>query len=70
MRNQGMTLPTFVRENYEAHEWRHAIAILQQDFSSEYNELLDVLTRLRLRRSWIVVGGGSKSELAKWLDSE
>jgi hypothetical protein len=32
--------------------------------------LMEVLTVLRVRKSWITVGGGNKSELAKWLDKE
>ncbi|MDD2235796.1 MAG: BglII/BstYI family type II restriction endonuclease [Kiritimatiellae bacterium] len=62
--------PTFIKENYEIHEWRHACAILRQDFPDEYNDLLDVLTRFRLRKSHISVGGGRKSEVAGWIDTE
>jgi hypothetical protein len=25
-------LPAFIREHYEVHEWKHACAILHQDF--------------------------------------
>jgi hypothetical protein len=63
-------LPTFIQENYELHEWRHATAILQHDFPAEYADIIDVLSRLRLRNTWIGVGGGNKSELAKWIDRE
>ena len=62
--------PKFIRENYETHQWRHACAILRQDFPSEYADLIDVLTRFRLRKSHIAVGGGRKSEVAGWIDSE
>ena len=63
-------LPKFIRENYELHEWRHATAILQNDFPDEYADVVDVLSRLRLRKSWLDVGGGNKTELAKWIDRE
>jgi hypothetical protein len=63
-------LPKFVLENYEVKEWRHASAILENDFPQEYQDLMEVLTILRVRKSWITVGGGNKSELAKWLDKE
>ncbi len=63
-------LPAFIRENYELHEWRHAAAILRYDFPGEYADIVDVLSRLRLRKSWIGVGGGNKTELAKWIDKE
>ena len=64
------TLPEFVRENYEVHEWRHALAILRQDFPGEYADVLDVLTRFRLLRSWLTVGGGRKSKVSEWIDGE
>jgi hypothetical protein len=63
-------LPSFVRENYEIHEWRHACAVLAQDFSTELNDLIDVLTRFRLKKSWITVGGGNKSQVSNWIDGE
>jgi len=63
-------LPRFLRENYEVHEWRHATAILKNDFPNEFRDVTEVLTRFRLRKSWIEVGGGNKSQLAKWLDAE
>lgn len=63
-------LPKFIRENYEVHEWKHACAILSQDFPKEWQELCDVLTRFRLKKSWIAVGGGNKSNLADWIDAE
>jgi hypothetical protein len=63
-------LPSFIREHYEIHEWRHACAILKQDFPIELNDLIDVLTRLRLRKSWITVGGGNKSQVSNWIDGE
>lgn len=63
-------LPNFIRENYEVHEWKHASAILSQDFPNEWRELCDVLTRFRLYSGWISVGGGNRSELAGWIDTE
>ncbi|HRD66123.1 MAG TPA: hypothetical protein PKY50_08205 [Candidatus Competibacter sp.] len=55
-------LPGFVRENDEIHEWRHACAILSQDFSAELKDPIDVPVRFRLRKSWITAGGGNKSQ--------
>lgn len=63
-------LPAFIRDNYEIHEWRHACAILRQDFSKEYNEICDVLSRFRLNKSHINVPGGRKSQVAEWIDSQ
>ena len=67
---QAELLPSFILENYEVHEWRHALAILRQDFRQEYGEMCDVLTRFRLRKSWITVGGGRKSKVSEWIDGE
>ncbi len=61
-------LPPFVRDNYEYHEWKHASAILTQDFPQEWRDLCDLLTAFRLRRSWITVGGGNKSRLSDFID--
>jgi len=63
-------LPSFIRENYEIHEWRHACAILREDFQQEYKDICDVLTRFRLLKSHIAVGGGGKTKVSKWIDSE
>jgi len=62
--------PKFIEQNYEIHEWRHAVAILRTDFPQEYSEICDVLGRFRLRKSWIEVGGGRKSGIADWIDGE
>ena len=61
--------PSFIAENYEIHEWRHASAILRNDFPEEYADICDVLTSFRLRKSHIAVGGGRKSEVAASIDS-
>jgi len=63
-------LPASIREHYEVHEWRHALAILRQDFPSEYTDVCDVLSRFRLSKSWIAVGGGRKSKVSEWIDTE
>lgn len=63
-------LPPFIIENYEIHEWRHALAILRTDFRQELDNIVDVLTRFRLQKSWITVGGGRKSKVSEWIDGE
>lgn len=61
-------LPEFVREHYECYEWKHASAILSQDFPSEWQDLLDLLYDFRLKKSWISSGGGNKSRLSAYID--
>lgn len=62
-------LPEFVRQDYEVLEWKHASAILQTDFSTEWNEITEVLTSLRVLRSHIVVGGGGRSKITQSIDT-
>ena len=58
----------FVLTNYEIHEWRHAKAILDNDFPSEWTDIIDVLFSFRLMRSSILKPGGRKSPIANALD--
>ena len=60
--------PHDIHERFEIHEWRHASAILRHDFAPEWGHLLEMLCAFRLRKSWIVKGGGNKSELSRWVD--
>ncbi|MBY0350544.1 MAG: restriction endonuclease [Tabrizicola sp.] len=61
-------LPKFISDHYECYEWKHASAILTQDFPSEWADLVDLLTTFRLRKSWIIRGGGNKTELSTHID--
>lgn len=63
-------LPDFLLPNYEVHEWKHACAILFQDFPQEWDEIVATLTEFRFRRSWITVGGGRKSKIPEAIDRE
>ena len=62
-------LPLFIKENYEVHEWRHACAVLYSDFRNEWKDIIDVLTEFRLKKSWLTVGGGRKSQISKFIDN-
>jgi hypothetical protein len=62
--------PKSIRSQYELHEWRHACAILAKDFPSELADLIEVMGRFRLKKSWLMVGGGNKSPISKWIDEE
>ena len=63
-------LPEFIRDNYEIYEWKHACAILTQDFPNEWLDICDVLTHFRLRHSWISVAGGRKSAVSEAIDQQ
>ncbi len=60
--------PEDINIKFELHEWKHACAILKNDFPDEWKDLLDMLRAFRLKKSWITSGGGNKSLLAKWID--
>lgn len=62
-------LPSFIREHYETHEWRHACAILASDFPNEWQDIIAVLTAFRLQKNWIEVAGGRKSGVAEAIDA-
>jgi hypothetical protein len=62
--------PRHIREYYEVHEWKHATAILKNDFPDEWDDILSVLTSFQLKRSWLEAGGGSKSQISKRIDGE
>jgi hypothetical protein len=61
-------LPQDIRERYEVHEWKHACAILNQDFPEEWSDIITLLREFRLCRSWIAEGGGRKSRVAESID--
>lgn len=63
-------LPTFITSHYEVHEWKHASAILAQDFNDEWRDIIEILTAFRLKKSWVRVGGKNKSDISKQMDQE
>jgi hypothetical protein len=63
------TMPADIRDRYEIHEWRHACAVLRNDFPNEYADIIDVLRNFRLKRSHIEEPGGRKSMVAQAIDS-
>ena len=63
------SLPPLVRGHYQVHEWKHAIAILRNDFPTEFNDIVAVLSDFRLQKNDIVAPGGGKSPIARALDS-
>jgi Restriction endonuclease BglII len=62
------SLPAPILANYEVHEYRHSLAILQVEYPNEYQDLLDVLQNFTLPKSEIQAAGGKKSKLANQFD--
>lgn len=63
-------IPSFVAQHYEVHEWRNATTIFRTVHPGQWTELIDVLSRFRLKKSYIVKGGGNKSKIAIYFDEE
>jgi len=61
-------LPATILNKYEVYEFRHAAAILSQDFPNEWKDLIDLLTTMEIPAEWIKEAGGNKSPIAKWVD--
>ncbi len=61
-------IPQKIREKYEVHEWKHACAILRNDFDDEWNDIIDLLGQFKFCKSWINIGGGRKSLVSENID--
>ncbi len=57
-----------VRKRYCLDERGHAVAILANDFPSEFNDILDTLDAFTLKRSDILTPGGGRSPIPKAID--
>lgn len=62
-------IPSEILERYEVHEYKHAIAILKNDFPEEYAQVIEMLNSFELKRSDILANGGRKSKISGYLDS-
>jgi len=60
--------PLEIISNYELREWKHATAILKTDFPEEWQDIIDLLSIFKLKKSWITTPGGRKSKVAEWID--
>lgn len=62
-------IPPHIRDMYEHYEWRHACAIMCQDYPNEWNDFIHLLDWFRLRRSDLTAEGkGNKSAMASNID--
>lgn len=61
-------LPSYILDNFEVIETKHACAILHADFPNEWKDLIDLLSNFQLCHSWITTPGGSKSQVANNID--
>lgn len=61
-------LPREIRTSYEVHEWKHACAVLKNDFPEEWKDIISTLMEFKLLRSDIIKPGGRKSQIADKID--
>lgn len=64
-----MSVLAALSPKYEIFDWRNASAILEAVFPEQAADISDVLGRFTLRHSSLAVGGGNKSEISKFIDS-
>ena len=62
--------PNEFENKYLFQEWGHALAILKYEFPEQYSDICEVLGTFELRKSSIITGGGGKSKVSGYLDSE
>jgi hypothetical protein len=61
-------IPNEIRQNYDVAERHHACAILQTDFPTEWNDLMEGLSTLRLPKTQILTPGGGKSPISQGIN--
>lgn len=61
-------IPESLLGGYHVREWRNATGILTTACSTEWAEIVDVLSKFRLLRSDIETAGGARSPISKGLD--
>lgn len=62
-------LPAAIFARFEVSETHHASSVLHTDFFDEWTDLIEMLSQFKLKRSHIVKGGGSKSDISADIDS-
>ncbi len=62
-------VPKDLLDTYQVEEWRNAAGILQTAHPFEWQDIIGCLRSFRFLRSEVLTGGGSKSVIAKRIDS-
>lgn len=61
-------IPDDIKDLYEYKEWRNASVVLGGKHEEEWGNILEVLRAFRLKKSYVVVGGGPRSQVPKVID--
>lgn len=62
-------IPEDIAKLYEVHDYKHAAAIICNEFPEEFGQLCSVLRRFRLTEGDILSAGGSESNIPKRFSS-
>lgn len=62
--------PASFAGKYSICEWRHATAIMKEEFPEQFQQMCNVLDQFELRKSSIVASGGGKSNVAGFIDNK
>ena len=58
-------IPEDILELYEVHDFKHAAAILANEFPDQFNEICNVLRKFRFNIEDIIAAGGNESNIPK-----
>ena len=61
-------LPDEILQKFEVHEWKHACAVLKEDFPEEWKDIIEILREFYLKKSDILKPGGGLSPISKWFN--
>jgi len=62
-------IPPQFHKKYRIYEWKHACAILANDYPEQWQDILENLDAFALKRSAIIEKGGRKSSISSQLDN-
>lgn len=58
-------IPIVIQELYDIYDYRHASAILKSDFSDEFDEICDALSKFSFMKENVIKPGGNESDIPK-----
>lgn len=62
-------IPPNLPNLYEIHDYGHAAGILKSEFPTEFNDIIDALTKFRIKKADITAKGGNESNIPKALSA-
>lgn len=62
-------IPQHIQDLYEIHDFKHAAAILANEFPEEFNDIINSLGKFRIKPQHIVDKGGSESQIPKTISN-